>query len=200
MLLLEFAVACLIIEITPGPNMSYLAALALMRGVRAALQAIVGVACGLMIVGLLAAVGLSQLVVDHPVVMVVLRWGGVLFMLWLAVDSWRNAGKAIEQSGSREFGSFWRGLATNLLNPKLMIFYLVMLPEHVSPAATNLLFANLTLVMVYVAIATAVHVAIVLCAGHIRQFMDIDKNAKLVGRVMAILLLGVAAWIFASTR
>lgn len=199
MLLLEFAVACVIIEITPGPNMSYLAALALMRGMRAALRAIAGVACGLMLVGLLAAVGLSQLLLDYPALMAGLRWGGVLFMIWLAVDSWRNAGKIIGQSGGEEFRSFWRGLATNLLNPKLYVFYLLMLPEYVDPDTTNLLMGNLMLVMIYVAIATMVHGVIVLCAGHVRQFMDIDRNAKFASRIMAVLLLFVAAWIFAST-
>ena len=75
----EFVVAVLLLELTPGPNMAYLAALSLTRGRRAALAGVVGVALGLVTHAVLSALGMGALVADSPLVYEVLRWAGVAF-------------------------------------------------------------------------------------------------------------------------
>lgn len=200
MRLIEFVVAAALIEITPGPNMSYLASTAIARGVRAALTAVAGVAVGLLLVGIAASFGAAELIERYPAAGGILRWGGVLFMLWLAVEGWRDAGRDFEDRGATKFGSFWRGLTTNLLNPKLVVFYLAVVPDFVDEAAGNVLLQNLALIAVYGAVATAAHLGIVLAANRVGSLVVTNARRKAVGRMMACLLVGVAAWLAFDPR
>ena len=86
--LLAFALTALIIEITPGPNMTYLAALSLSGGMRTGFAAVAGIAIGLLTYGIVATLGLAAVIDNSPLLYGLLRWGGVLFLLWLAWDAW----------------------------------------------------------------------------------------------------------------
>jgi len=87
--LVGFALAVLLIELTPGPNMAWLAGLAATEGVRHGLAAVAGVAIGLLANGVLAALGLAALLQAAPEAWIFLRLGGAAMMLWLAIDTWR---------------------------------------------------------------------------------------------------------------
>ena len=82
--LAAFVLASLVIELTPGPNMTYLALLAARHGRRPGYAAVVGVAVGLGVLGLLASLGLATLLQSSPPLYGVLRWGGVAYLLYLA--------------------------------------------------------------------------------------------------------------------
>ena len=82
--LLAFAATCLVIELAPGPNMAYLAVLSASKGRRAGFAATLGIALGLLIVGLAAALGLTAIIANSRWVYEALRWGGVFYLLWLA--------------------------------------------------------------------------------------------------------------------
>ena len=194
--LFEFALASTLMEITPGPNMSYLATLVLARGFKSGLQAVAGVATGILVVGLLAAFGLAEFVNTYPAVETFLRWGGVLFMLGLAFESWREAGRNEDKTLHPGLDFYWRGLVTNLLNPKLFVFYIAMLPDFIDNQHGNILSQNITLVLIYTVIASLIHVGIVLFARQVRPVLNKAANAKMIGRIMAILLVAVAAWLF----
>ena len=86
--LLAFALTCFVIEITPGPNMAYLAALSLSQGVRAGLAAVAGIALGLSVYGVAASLGLSAIIDNSAFLYEALRWGGVVYLLWLAWEAW----------------------------------------------------------------------------------------------------------------
>src|SRR3954447_6250557 len=82
--LLVFALTCAIVEITPGPNMAWLAALSLSRGWRIGLAAVAGVALGLSAYGIAAALGVAAVIENSAFLYEALRWGGVAYLLWLA--------------------------------------------------------------------------------------------------------------------
>ncbi|MEX0859651.1 MAG: LysE family transporter, partial [Cucumibacter sp.] len=86
--LLPFFAACIAVELTPGPNMAYLALLGANRGRFAGFFAVAGVALGLLTIGLLAASGVSAVVESNRYVWEALRWAGVAYLLWLAYDTW----------------------------------------------------------------------------------------------------------------
>jgi len=129
--LLAFALTCAVIEITPGPNMAWLAALSLSRGWRIGLAAVAGVALGLSVYGILAALGVAAIIENSSFLYETLRWGGVAYLLWLAWDAWSSADEiAPEESAGEDHeraSAFRRGLITNLLNPKAAVFYVAML-------------------------------------------------------------------------
>lgn len=200
MRIFEFAIATVLIELTPGPNMSYLAALALADGRRAAATAVAGVALGISGVGILVAFGLAEFFDRYPLIETMLRWGGIAFMLFLSLEAWVNAGRNRKNPGKQNLHSFWKGFVTNMLNPKLILFYLVMVPDFVDDGAGNVLLQNLTLVAIYTGIATAVHLGIIAMAGRARASVLAHANQKMIGRSMSVLLFAIAAWMFAEIR
>lgn len=191
----SFLLTSLLIELTPGPNMAWLAAVALSKGRRPALLAVAGVATGLAILGALAAIGLGAVILASPWLYQTIRAFGVLYLLWLAWDTWRPP--PADAAGS-EFGSFRDGLTTNLLNPKAGIFYVAVLPTFVGPA-DGILAATLKLVAAYVAVATLVHAAIVMFAGSARQTLVASGRIDIVRRTLAIGLVAVAIWFLFKT-
>jgi threonine/homoserine/homoserine lactone efflux protein len=200
--LLAFALTALVIEITPGPNMTYLAALSLSRGMRTGFAAVAGIALGLMIYGMIAAFGLAAAIDHSPWLYSLLRWGGVAYLLWLAWDAW--SGKEDASPGrpvgadARPWPAFRRGLITNLLNPKAAMFYVAVLPEFVRADASSVVRQTLMLSVIYVAIATLIHAAIVTLAGSLQSTIDVANNRKLVRRLFALALVAIAIW-FAFT-
>jgi threonine/homoserine/homoserine lactone efflux protein len=198
-----FALASLIVELIPGPNQTYLAALTLNHGMRAGFAAVAGIAIGLGVYGMAAALGVATIVHESDFLYQLLRWAGVLYFLWLAWDSWHDEpeGKAEARSDSRAAQSFRRGLITNLLNPKAAIFYISVLPGFIVPGAISVFAQTVLMSVIYVSIATATHVAVVLLAGRLYRFLDDPRYRVPVRRGIALVLVGVAIWfLLASAR
>ena len=195
--MIAFVLTCLLVEITPGPNMATLAALSLAHGRRAGLMAVAGVAAGLAVVGLLAAFGLATLVSTVPGLYEALRWGGAAYLLYLAWDTWRGGGEA--EGGDVPDGLFWRGFITNMLNPKAAVFYVAILPGFVDPAGARVLTQTLLLVAIYVTIATLIHALIVLAAARARPVITAGIGMVAVRRGLAIGLALISLWLLWST-
>lgn len=197
--LLAFALTSFLIELTPGPNMAYLALVAATEGRRQGYAAVAGVALGLAVLGLAAALGLAAVIEGSPFAYQLLRWLGVGYLLWLAWEAWQGAEKA---EGSGETGVslaryFQRGLVTNLLNPKAALFFVAVLPGFL-PLAPGL-GDTLTLSAVYVIVATLVHGGLVAVAGAAQVWLGDPRRAGQVRRAMALALVGVAIWMVART-
>jgi threonine/homoserine/homoserine lactone efflux protein len=185
-----FALTALVVEVTPGPNMAYLALVSATHGRRVGWTFLAGVALGLALMGLAAAVGLAVLIESHPLAFQALRWAGVLYLIYLAFDTWRDE----EGAGDIPKGRYFtRGLVTNLLNPKAALFYLTVLPEFL-PSGGGLT-PNLVLVGVYVLVASLVHAAIVLAAGAANVWLAQPERTRGLRRALALVLLGLAAWV-----
>jgi threonine/homoserine/homoserine lactone efflux protein len=189
-----FAVTCIIIELTPGPNMAYLAVLSASQGRRAGFAAMLGIALGLLIVGIGASLGLAAAISNSSLLYGMLRWGGVAYLLWLAWDGWRGADeKIVAAAADQDASLFRRGLITNLLNPKAAVFYVAVLPTFVDPARPVLL-QTLALSLIYVTIATVIHATIVALAGAARPFLEDPVRRRTVRRIFSILLGTIACW------
>ena len=189
-----FSIASALIELTPGPNMTYLAIVAAGEGRRYGFMSVAGVALGLGLIGIAAALGVAALLQSSVLAWEIMRWAGVLYLLWLAYDGWRGDG-AVEvgdQAGDRGWMHFRRGLITNVLNPKAAMFYVAVLPTFLPQAPS--LNQVLLLTMVYVAIATAIHAAIVAMAGYARPFLTDPVRERIARRTLSLLLAFVALW------
>jgi threonine/homoserine/homoserine lactone efflux protein len=197
-LIWEFLLAAVISEITPGPNMGYLAILAMSRGRRIGFAAVAGVTLGLLLNGLAAALGVAALIIASPPLYGLLRWGGVLFLLYLAWEAWRTP---VTTTGSADDGpaTFGRGLLTNLLNPKAAMFYVAVLPHFTDPARP-LLTQTLVLTGLHVAVATLIHAVIVTFASQARGLFADPVREQRLRRVLAAALAGIALWFLFETR
>ena len=198
---LAFALASLVIELTPGPNMAWLALLSLERGRIAGLVAVAGVTLGLLLLGLAAGFGLGALVADNRWLYETLRWSGVAFLLYLAWDSYAQSRKPIERrdTDDRLIVYFRRGLVSNLLNPKAALFYVTVLPNFIDVARPSL-WQSLSLTVVYVAVATAVHAAIALAGSLLQPLFSTDRARRALGLAAGVLLVAIAIWMALATR
>jgi threonine/homoserine/homoserine lactone efflux protein len=171
--------------------MTYLAIVSLSRGWRAGFATVAGVALGLAVIGLIAALGVAAIIQSSDTLYDILRWAGVFYLLWLAYEGWW--GGAAQDEAPTDSGYFLRGLVTNLLNPKAAVFYVAVLPKFVD-TAMPVVTQTLNLSGVYVAIATLIHCAIVLMAGTLRPLLTDPALERHVRRVLSLLLALVALW------
>lgn len=185
-----FAAAVLLIELTPGPNMAWLAGLAATEGKRSGLSAVAGIALGLLANGVLAALGLATLLKAMPALLHGLRIAGAAMMVWLAIEAWRGAEKAPPPTATRR--AFATGALLNLLNPKAYLFFVVVAPEFLGGRTLGLAEA-LTLALVSTGIATLIHLAIVLAGSRAQAWLADPARTKWVRRGFAVVMLCVAA-------
>jgi threonine/homoserine/homoserine lactone efflux protein len=196
---LEFLTTALLMELTPGPNMTWLALLSMRQGRGAGVLAVAGIALGLALLAIVAAAGLAPILTTYPLVYEALRWAGVLFLLYLAIEAWRGEKSATAQDDSNGTKQFQRGLLINLLNPKAASVFVVLIPGFIANGAARLT-PTLIFSAIYVAIATAVHLSIVAFAGSFQKTLANPRFEVLVRRTFAILLAGVAIWLAATTK
>jgi threonine/homoserine/homoserine lactone efflux protein len=188
-----FLIMALLVELTPGPNMTYLALVSASDGRRAGLATVAGIALGLTIIGLVAALGVAELIQASVLLYEAMRWSGVIFLLYLAWEGWTR-GTDVVASASVEDGRYFnRGLITNLLNPKAGVFYVSVLPTFIDATVPPVRQA-ITLTAIYVAVATLVHLLIVLLAGSLERVLNDPKREAMARRLLSLLLAAVAVW------
>lgn len=194
----EFFLAMALIELTPGPNIGYLAVVAASRGRLAGILSVLGVTVGLSVYLVLAVLGLTSGVLQSTPAMAWLRWGGILYLLVLAADALREpAAPGIKALASRG-RLVLRGLIANLLNPKALLFYAVLLPGFVRTDLGPTWVQLLTLGLIHIAISVVVHVGIVL--GMARGVAAWPASRWRAMRwLSAFGLVAVAAWLAVST-
>ena len=195
-----FFLTSLAIEITPGPNMAYLALVGVSRGRAAGLMAAAGVTLGLLLLGAVVGVGLGSLILENRLIYQSLRWGGAVYLIWLAWDAWREGREHLSERPMAETGwvFFRRGLITNLLNPKAALFYVAVMPSFIA-AERPIMGQTVTLVLIYVAAATLVHAAIVLAASTLEPLFRQPALRRRAALVSAVTLVAVAIWLLVKT-
>jgi threonine/homoserine/homoserine lactone efflux protein len=153
--LLTYSIACFVLFITPGPDMSLFLARTMAGGRRAGIASMTGASLGNVVHSVLAAFGLSALIAASPTAFLVLKIVGALYLLWLAVDAIRR-GSALSLNAAKPAPpGFWRtlalGIMVNLSNPKVVLFYVTFLPQFVRAddpdAASKLLFLGIYFVV-----------------------------------------------------
>jgi threonine/homoserine/homoserine lactone efflux protein len=202
--LFTFLLAVLVLELTPGPNMAYLATLALMRGRAAGLIATAGVALGLAVHAIVSGLGAGVLIQRYPLLYDLLRWVGVVYLLYLAWEGWRTEKEiSPERTDLATPGPlFLRGFLSNVFNPKSILFFVSVLPTFIgtAPSAPSLPTQMAVFGILYVGIATAVHGTIVLLAARLRPWLVAGPWQQNVRRVFAVVLALVAIWLAWTTR
>jgi threonine/homoserine/homoserine lactone efflux protein len=196
--LLSFAFTSLLIELTPGPNMTYLALVAARDGRRSGFATVAGVALGLSVLGGVAAFGVAELIQSSRPLYEGLRWAGVLFLLYLAWEGWTSSSVTEDGKAHSDGSYFMRGLITNLLNPKAAVFYVAVLPTFIDPAKP-VLPQTISLTVVYVLVATLVHGMIVVLAGALQPVLNNPRREQAARRVLSAMLACVAIWFGWST-
>lgn len=182
---LGIAVVAFGLVLTPGPNMVYLVSRSLTQGRRAGLVSLLGVAAGFVVYLTAAAAGIATVFSEVPSAYAALRVGGAGYLLWLAWKALRPGGASVfapedlppvdpatppkAPLGPRRL--FVMGFVTNLLNPKIAVLYVSLLPQFIDPHRGSVALQSLTLGAIQATIAVGGNGIIVLTAGTIAVFL-----------------------------
>lgn len=173
---LLFSGAALLIALTPGPNMVYLLSRSICQGRRAGVISLFGVMAGFLVHMTAAAVGLSALFMAVPMAYEVLKWAGALYLLYLAWQAVKPGARSpfeardLPQDSPRKL--FAMGFLTNLLNPKIAMFYLAIFPQFVSPEHGSVLVQSVVLGVTQIGLSFGVNLSIALSAAHLARWFQ----------------------------
>lgn len=189
--LAAYLAASVILGLTPGPDMTLFLSKTVAQSRLAGLAAFAGAATGLVVHSILVAAGLSVVLAASATAFAVLKIAGAIYLAYLAYDAIaRGSALSLESGGPREsIGSvYFKGLLVNLLNPKIIAFFVTFLPQFVTPsdpeAAKKLLFLGLAFVVVNVPVC----VGLILSADRLAAFV---KGSQRATRVVDWLFAGV---------
>ncbi|MFE5706581.1 LysE family translocator [Rhodococcus koreensis] len=163
--------------LTPGPNMLYLVSRSITQGRAAGLVSLAGVALGFLCYLAAAALGISAVFSAVPQAYTALKLAGACYLGWLAWQALRPGGSApfapsrvLPRDSSARL--FLMGLTTNLLNPKIAVMYLALIPQFVHPGAGPVWLQSLLLGSVQIVVALTVNALIVCVAGTVATFLS----------------------------
>jgi len=164
-----FAFAVMLLALTPGPVWVYLLSRTLTQGRRAGYFSLLGVAAGVVVHVLLAALGISVVLLAIPFAFDAIKLAGAAYLLWLAINTLRGSGglsfspQPLPVVPDRVL--FRQAMVAALLNPKVAVFYLSLFPQFVEPAAGPVFAQSLLLGVVHLAVSTIVDGLLVTVAG-----------------------------------
>ena len=187
-ILVQFAVATFVIAITPGPDMTLFIGRALSEGRAAGFACMIGASTGILIHTTLVALGLSALIIASPEMFLSLKMAGAAYLVWLAYQAIQHGSAFSLDTTKRKprslFKNWLTGLGIDLMNPKIIIFFMTFLPQFVSvddPHASGKLFF---LGMFFIGFAALVTVPMILAAD---RFAGLLKKSPRVTRVIDFL-------------
>jgi threonine/homoserine/homoserine lactone efflux protein len=203
--LFAFALISLGLVLTPGPNMIYLVSRSITQGPAAGVVSLGGVALGFVFYMLCAAFGVTALLFAVPYAYDALRFAGATYLLWMAWQTIKPGGRSPFQVKQRALDGprklFAMGFVTNLLNPKIAMLYLALLPQFIDPAHGSVLTQSLALGSIQIAISVSVQTMITLGAGSIALFLGTRPTWMLVQRwLMGTVLAGLAVRMAVEAR
>lgn len=170
-----FLAACVLLVLTPGPNLLYLISRTLCQGRGAGLISLSGTTSGFVVHIVAASLGISAVLIAVPVLFDAVRFAGAAYLLWLAFDSVRSRGTGLFTPRSLESEPpaklFRTGLLTSILNPKVALFYLALFPQFIVPEHGYVLLQSLVLGATQVAIAIVGDTLFVLAAARISRWL-----------------------------
>jgi threonine/homoserine/homoserine lactone efflux protein len=201
-----FALAVLLLNATPGVDLLLTVTRSAQGGPRAGVAAALGISAGCVLHALAAASGLAALLVLHPQAFVAIQWAGAAYLLWIGLgllrSAWRGEGPGVGMAKGVANVSFLadirRGLLTNLLNPKVALFFLAFLPQFVPPQAASKTLAFLLLGAWFVAQSLLFLFATVWLATRLRRWQTSATAARVLGGLAGVLFVAIALRLLSS--
>ncbi|MFJ9639393.1 LysE family translocator [Streptomyces sp. NPDC101178] len=198
---LGVAMVALGMVLTPGPNMIYLVSRSITQGRRAGVVSLGGVAVGFLVYLLATNLGLSVVFTAVPELYVAVKLAGAAYLAHLAWTALKPGGVSVFAPQKMPHDSprklFTMGLMTNLLNPKIAIMYLSLIPQFINLDSGHVLFQGFVLGSVQIAVALTINLSIVLAAGSIAVFLArrpswLKVQRYMMGTALALLAVSVA--------
>ncbi len=202
--LLIFIPAALALNLTPGSDMLFCLGQGLRSGPKSGIAASLGIATGSLLHSLMAAFGLAALVASHPLAFEVIRWAGVTYLVYLAFQAFRNpvSNLVVSEVDPGTALRAWRdGVVVNILNPKVAIFTLALIPQFVDPARGSTILQFLIFGAILNIGGTIINGIVGIYSGSIGRILATNlQAARLFQWVTCGIFLGLAARLLIDRR
>ncbi len=178
--LLAFVAASLLLAVTPGPDMTLSISRALSQGRGAALFVVVGTSFGIVVHTLLVAFGIAALITASPMAFGILKTGGAAYLLWLAIQAIRHGSSFSVKTAAGPRGTALANVSTgfwvNLLNPKVIIFFMTFLPQFVSAGDPHVTGKLVFFGLLFIMVGVPVNIIVVLAADRLSSWLQENRQ------------------------
>jgi RhtB (resistance to homoserine/threonine) family protein len=196
--LLLFIAAGLLLNLTPGPDVLYIVSNSLRSGVRAGVVAGLGITAGCFVHVFAAALGVSALLATSAHAFAVLKWAGAAYLLWIGVKLLLSRAPAratdlqalAQQQPASLRSVFLGGFWTNVLNPKVAIFFLAFVPQFIAPEAGNKALAFILLGLLFNVNSIPVNSGWALAAGWMARRDAVQRGMHWLDRIAGLMFIG----------
>ncbi len=200
-----FVMTALALNLTPGQDMMFVIANGISGGQKAGVISALGINTGALVHVFLAAVGISALILASDILYDAMRYGGAAYLVWLGICALRSGSlKVTEQKISVSYIQLFRnGVVINVLNPKVALFFMALLPQFIDPNAAGFPIYLQTLFLGFLLLITStiVNVTIGVFAGRTKYFLQNNVMFTLwLNRLSAMIFFGLAVRLATSNR
>jgi threonine/homoserine/homoserine lactone efflux protein len=202
---LIFAFASLMLNITPGNDMLYVATRSTSQGVKAGIVSALGIAGGCIVHLLAAVIGLSAVITNSAIAFDIIKYAGAAYLIYLGLKSFFGKQNKFNIRNTLENRSlsalFWQGVFTNVLNPKVALFFLAFLPQFIHPEKGNTGMQILSLGLWFNFSGTIVNIIVAMLFGRLGNWLS-DKQGfiKWQNKIAGVLLVGLGIKVALSSR
>lgn len=188
-----FVITCIFLVILPGPDTAIMTKNTLTVGRQGGFKTMLGICCALSIHTLTAILGLSAIIAKSVLLFSIFKYIGAVYLIYLGIKSlWtlRNKEKAetTTENKYKNKSSFKQGFLTNLLNPKIAVFFLTFLPQFVNPESHTFM-PFLILGITYIVLTVVWYLFYIYLLNQISAFMKKPKTQKVIEGITGTILI-----------
>lgn len=203
--LLLFAVACLAINLIPGPDVIYIVSNTMKGKMISGLKAAMGLGVGYFVHTLAASLGLSAIILSSALAFSIVKWLGAAYLVYLGIQAlismWRGNNKIVVDDNSKPNGNvFFQGIVVSVLNPKVALFFLSFLPQFIDPLAGSTSIQLLTLGLIFSLLATLCNVLYASAGSWVFSRPNSLRYSRALEGISGVLLIGLASKVMTSDR
>lgn len=192
--LYTFFITCFLLIITPGPDLLYVVSQSITRGRKYGYAVIIGQIGGLLFHLSLFAFGISALIIKSEIAFQAVKIGGAIYLFWLSYKVFHEENVLVIEQGKPNakdktvFGFVRKGLVMNIMNPKVMMFFLALFPGFISEAAGNVKQQVFMLGGVFITEALVIFTIICTIAAQLTDFMKDNKSVNIILKWLQIVV------------
>ncbi|MGI2195534.1 LysE family translocator [Shewanella baltica] len=203
--LLLFAVACLAINLIPGPDVIYIVSNTMKGKMISGLKAAMGLGVGYFVHTLAASLGLSAIILSSALALSIVKWLGAAYLVYLGIQAlismWRGNNKIVVDDNSKPNGNvFFQGIVVSVLNPKVALFFLSFLPQFIDSLAGSTSIQLLTLGLIFSLLATLCNVLYASAGSWVFSRPNSQRYSRALEGISGVLLIGLASKVMTSDR
>ncbi|MGG0465108.1 LysE family translocator [Priestia aryabhattai] len=189
-----FVITCIFLIILPGPDTAVMTKNTLTAGKRGGFKTMIGICCALSIHTLTAIVGLSAIIAKSALLFSIFKYIGAVYLIYLGIKSlWtlrnQETAETVVENKYKNRSSFKQGFLTNLLNPKIAVFFLTFLPQFVNPGSHTFM-PFLILGITYIVLTVMWYLFYIYLLNQISAFMKKPKIQKVIEGITGTILIG----------